>query len=208
MTDEDRWTAWKEATFGSGYMIWHDGLDTGAVTRLTGEERDRALEMLRLGLALGDAHASEALAAMRDPASLATMRQVLEKSVGIDRVRTALAIHDLAPDPSLAKYLMEVLVAPLHWSHRIDAAIGLRHFSGAEDERALLEAVEHDPEYLVRNHAASSLLVRWKIEPQELTQHSELFGHICGPKDEEPMTPEWQARFKKAREMLERMKPR
>src|SRR5687768_1606499 len=93
------WESWKEATFGTGYMIWHDGLDTGAVTGLRGEARLRALEMLRLGVELGDAHAASALAAMGDTSELGTMRARLATAEGADRVRIALAMHAVAPEP-------------------------------------------------------------------------------------------------------------
>jgi len=204
--DEQRWREWKERTFGSEYMIWHDGLWTGDIISLTGERREEALTMLRLGVSLGDAHAAEALAAMGDVQTIENMRLELGKAQGSERVRLALAIHTLRAEPELAKHLIDVLKSTLFWSHRIDAAMGLRHFAGEEDERALLESVEADPEYLVRYHAASSLLVRWKITPSEITSHPEIFERITGPRDEQPNTEADFKRFREARDLLERMR--
>jgi len=184
------WDDWKEQTFGSGYMIWHDGLDTSAVTCLRGQERDEALAMLRLG----------------DAESIASMKSELEKATGTSRVRLALSIHALAPDPSLARYLVDVLHSTLYWTDRIEAAIGLRHFSGPDDEQALLESVEADPEYLVRNHASESLLIRWKIEPHEISKHEAIFKRICGAPSGEPNSPEHVRGFVEARAMLEKLK--
>lgn len=203
--DRERWKAWKLKTFDTDYMIWHDGLYVGAVTDLTGKEREDALVMLRLGVSLGDSHASEALAAMKDVDSLGPMKAELAKASGAEKVRIALAIHALSPDAGLAAELIIVLQGPDHWSTRIDAAIGLREFSGSDDEAALLETVEKDPDYLVRYHAAESLLVRWKVDPPDLSKHDAIFGLIVSAEDK-PLTPDDFARFKKARALLERFK--
>ncbi|MBK9001435.1 MAG: hypothetical protein IPM35_37420 [Myxococcales bacterium] len=207
MSDDDqRWRAWKERTFGNDYMIWHDGLDTGQVASLSGDARGEALGMLRLGLALGDAHAAEALAAMGDASTIGSMRAHLDEAQGAEKVRVALAIHELGPDPALAAHLVEVLRSPLHWTHRIDAAMGLRRFSGADDEAALLLAVEEDPEYLVRYHASESLLVRWGIQPSEIGAHSEIFDRVSGPKGDAPLEPADFAHFRQARALLEQLR--
>lgn len=198
--DAARWAAWKEATFGTPYMIWHDGLDVGAVTRQRGAAREEARAMLRLGLSLGDSHAAEALAALGDASEAEAMRALLATAHGTERVRLALALHAVRPDPSLAGELVAVLQSPVHWGTRVDAAIGLRHFAGAADEAALLAAVA-DPEYLVRYHACESLLARRGVRPGELMRHAEVFSRICGPDDRAP-TDEDLARYAEARARL------
>lgn len=203
---EDRWKQWKEQTFGTEYMIWHDGLYTAQVASLGGAAREEALEMLRLGLSLGDAHAAEALAAMGDAVSVDSMRAKLDAARGSEKVRLALAMHELGPDPALAACLVEVLQSPLHWSSRIDAAMGLRSFSGADDEAALLLAVEQDPEYLVRYHACDSLLARWGIEPTDVSKHPEIFARVCGPKDDAPLEAHDLEGFREARALLEQLR--
>jgi hypothetical protein len=195
------WQAWKEATFGSEYMIWHDGLDTDAVDRLKGEARERGLEMLRLGVALGDAHAAQALAACGDTGQVEEMRRQMEHAHGSSRVKLALAIHRVAPDPALAAELVLVLQRHPWWGDRIDAAMGLRHFSGADDEAALLDSVSGDPEYLVRYHASDTLLVRWGLVPADVVSHKDIFPDICGPREGSP-GPEDFVRFAAAREKL------
>lgn len=202
--EEDQWRAYKERVFGTEYMIWHDGLYTGAVTSLRGADREEALAMLRLGVSLGDAHAAEALAAMGDAESEAAMRAQLAAASGTARVRLALAVHAIAPDPTLAAHLVDVLQTPAHWATRIDAAMGLRHFAGSDDERALLEAV-CDPEYLVRYHACDSLLVRWKVAPSDVSGHPDIFALMCGPREGAP-TAEDFAHFAEAREALLRLR--
>ena len=200
------WQSWKEATFGSEYMIWHDGLDTDAVARLTGEARERGLEMLRLGVALGDAHAAQALAACGDTGEVEEMRRQMAHAQGSSRVKLALAIHKVAPEPALATELMFVLQRHPWWGDRIDAAMGLRHFSGADDEAALLDSVSGDPDYLVRYHASDSLLVRWGVTPADVASHKDIFPDICGPREGSP-TPEDFERFAVARQKLLALRP-
>jgi hypothetical protein len=195
------WQAWKEAMFGSEYMIWHDGLDTDAVARLKGEARARGLEMLGLGMALGDAHAAQALAACGDTSQLGEMRAQMALAQGSSRVKLALAIHRVAPEPALAAELVLVLQRHPWWGDRIDAAMGLRHFAGADDEAALLDSVSGDPEYLVRYHASDSLLVRWGVTPADVGGHKDIFPDICGPREGAP-GPEDFARYAQAREKL------
>jgi HEAT repeat protein len=174
------YASWKEATFGSGYMIWHEGLDVGAVTSLRGDARQQALTMLQVGLADGDAHAATALAAMGERSAVQTMHALLASSSGSARVRIALAIHHIDPDPSLSKHLIEVLNdTSQHWGILIDAAIGLRQFHPTiTTEVALFEATSHD-EYLVRYHAASTLLALWGVVPVEVDKHKQLFAAVC-----------------------------
>jgi hypothetical protein len=188
-------------------MIWHDGLCTELVAELRGDARRQALEMLRLGVALGDSHAAEALAAMNEAGDTPAMRAQLQSARGADRVRVALAIHSVAPDPELASRLIGVLRGHPSWSDRIDAAIGLRRFAGAADEAALLEAVAKDPEYLVRYHASESLLARWRVSPSKISKHESIFGDICGPDEGEPGTGDF-ARYARARAKLEKLRTR
>lgn len=179
VSDAATWARWKEQTFGSAHEIGRGGLNTGAVTRRRGARRAEALAMLRLGLTLGDSDAAAALAAMGDATAAESIRRRLGEVAGAERVKLALALHELRPDPSLAAELVAVLQSRLSWSERIDAAIGLRSFRGADDEAALLAAVA-DPDYLVRYHACESLLARWRVRPAEIARHADIFPLIGG----------------------------
>jgi len=196
MTSES-YLAWKERIFGAGYMIWHDGLNTDAVTRLVGQERELALGMLRVGLDAGDMHAAQALAAMRDVQSRQPVLTQLSSASGSAKVAFALAAHELAPDPALAQPLVEVLQGLGPWSERIGAAIGLRRFAGAADESALLRAVGEDADYLVRYHASESLLHRWNVRPPAISKHTVVFELIRGPDRGQPSKRDF-SRFEEA----------
>ena len=211
MTDERRtqWLAWKTATFGDGYMIWHEGLDVEAVTRLRGAARKIALEMLRLGLAHDDEHAAQALSAMRDHRSAPAMRALLARSHGSTRVRLALALHFLRRAPTLARHLIDVLRTPADdpvWSARLDAASGLRHFRGRADEAALFAAVG-DPAYLVRHHACGSLLHRWGVQRPDLTRYPKILALVRSPAEDPPDATAC-AGYDRARELLLAIKAR
>ncbi len=203
MTDRAaEWSAWKLRTFGDGYNIWHEGLDVPAVTRLRGAARERALVMLRLGLALDDPHAAQALAAMDDPASDAAVRAYLERASGSPRVRVAVELQRVHPEPALAEHLIAVLRGGERFSERIDAAIGLRHFDGAEDHAALLDAVG-DRTYLVRYHACESLLLRRGRTKVDLaSDRPDIFKLIVEPDDARPSRAQ-RAAHAAARSLLE-----
>lgn len=202
------WARWKEETFGTGYHIWHAGLDVSAVTRLKGQARANAAAMLRLGRSLGDEHAAEALAAMGDIPTLAAMRATLIADDPLlspaARVRTALLLHRLRPEPELAAHLIAVLQLPWSegqpWSPRVDAAIGLREFDGEDSEAVLLAAVA-DRSYLVRYHACESLLVRYSGRPRALDDHPRLVALLRSPGDDAPTVDDiW--RYEEARRRL------
>lgn len=206
MSDEHgraSWLAWKTATFGDGYQIWHEGLDTDAVTRLRGPARSEALVMLRRGLALDDEHAAQALSALADHASAPAIRELLARSHGATRVRLALALHFLGSEPALAEHLIDVLHDTGHG--RLEAAIGLRHFRGDDDEAALFLAVG-DPDYLVRYHACNSLLHRWGVQRPDVTRYPRIFALIRTPGEGPPDAA--QAGYEAARALLRTIKAR
>lgn len=172
MSNQEEWRRWKAEVFDSEYMIWHDGLPIEKVQHLAGDERENAIRMLRIGVDVGDSHATQALAAMGETSATTEMRDQLRQASSGDKVRVALAIHALEPDESLASELIEVLKTP-PWSQQIDAAIGLRKFTDLASESALLHAVE-DNAFLVRYHACESLLYRWQITPSGISAHPEI----------------------------------
>jgi HEAT repeat protein len=205
MPTEDEYRQWKLETFGSDYMIWHDGLHILAVSSLTGDARENALVMLHKGVKLGDSHAADALAGMGEVGAVADLRAQLAQSKGEDRVRVASAIHALSPDESLANELIEVLKnQSLHWGNRMRAAIGLRQFGDSESESALLDAIEHDGDFLVRNHASESLLARWGVNPSSIAMHQEIFKLISSPQSG-VLTVEEQARLAEATTLLKKL---
>jgi hypothetical protein len=207
MPNEDEYRRWKEATFGPEYMIWHEGIELSGVGSLTGDARENTLHMLRKGVEMQDPHAAQALAAIGEVSTVAEMRTQLPQSSGENKVRLARAIHALLPDESLAKELIEVLQnGSLHWGDQMNAAIGLRDFGDSESELALLCAIAHNGNFLVRYHANQSLLHRWRVTPPD-TERREIFELIPSPQNG-VVAADAQTRLSEATVRLEKLRKR
>ena len=181
ITEADYMT-WKISTFGDLFHVWHDGLDVGAVTSLSGDARSHAVRMLIFGVQKKDGHAATALAAMDETSAVPDLRTALSTAGNENKVSIALAINSLTREKdssTLAKELVSVLeVQDLHWGTKIDAAIGLRTFKDKESEEALLGAVEGQDDYLVKYHSCETLLVRWGVRPSSISSHPAIFSLI------------------------------
>jgi hypothetical protein len=108
------------------------------------------------------------------------MQAQLRLSSSYNRICLALVINDHALNESLAGELGEMLKnqGRINWGTRMDAAIGHCKFRDLASERALLDAIEHDGEYLIRFHSSQSLLHRWHVTPSDISQHPEIFPLI------------------------------
>jgi len=189
------WDRFYESYFGDAYMAWHDGLDEAALLSLEGEERDRAEQMLMDALGSGDYRAPAGLAALRSHKSLDALKQKLPHASGPDEVQTALAIWRIDPKylPA-ANTLVRVLRTAPDWGTRMEAARALREAPTPSAIDALWEAVERDPEDLVRHHAATTLLYVYNI-------HRDLFD--SHPLTIEVMMEDAERREKAKRELRE-----
>lgn len=115
---------------------------------------------------------------MRDSEAHAAVRASVATAIGSMRVKAALAAHALEPEPALAAVLVDVLRGTAHWGDRLDAARGLAMFADDASADALRQCVVDDPEYLVRYHAAETLLRRTLGPTAMLTEHDTLFGLV------------------------------
>jgi hypothetical protein len=207
---------WKSKTMGDPYSIWHDGLEVDWMKTLTGGAREEALIMLHYGVELGDSDCATALAAMGDVSAVPKIRNKFSESTDLAKVASTLAIHELVPDEALAGNLIDVLKNPLSSEidatsmARMKAAIGLRNFSGEASERALLDAVEHDPAYLVRYHSYYGLISRWNVKLSS-QEDDAIFKLIClssnRSSNNKTITAEDQASLSEARQRLEKHRP-
>lgn len=98
MPNEGEYRRWKEATFGSEYMIWHEGIELSGVRSLTGDAPENALDMLRKGVEMQDPQAAKALAAMGEVSTFAEMRAHLPQSSGENKVRLFHLRHTILYD--------------------------------------------------------------------------------------------------------------
>jgi hypothetical protein len=88
----------------------------------------------------------------------------------------------------------------------MNAAIGLHNFGDSESELALLVALAHNGNFLVRYHANQSLLHRCRVTPPD-TERREIFELIPPPKNG-AVSADAQARLSEATVRLEKLRKR
>ncbi len=151
-----------ESYFGDPYMAWHDGLDTESLLRLEGAELAEAERLLIAGLQTSDPRPAAGLATLRSAPAAPALKALLPQATGDVRVQTALALWQIEQYPLAVPALIGVLQAA-SWSERLNAAMALQYVRTPQSVAALLRAL-HDPEDLVRSHAADSLLAIHGLE--------------------------------------------
>jgi hypothetical protein len=178
--------------------------------------------MLRIGLSLCDPIAAQAVTITKLRGLLPELKDLLSPAGGgglvragvggasgatgraaafrVDVVRAANAV-DPATDygPTLVP-----LLADRDRNVRISAAVGARRFRRDGVANALLETVRRDKEYLVRYHAAQSLLELGDIYPRDISDHRRLFEAISGPASGAPVAADFD-RYALGARMLEKL---
>jgi hypothetical protein len=174
------WSTWAESVFGTSKDIWHDGLAVERFDRLSAEERSLAISLLPEGIAARDHVAAVGARRLGATEVLEDLEATLPDGRGRFLIETARAIDVLGGDTADAvQRVLSVLPRDPVWSFRMDVVIGLRHLPGPDVVDSLFLAVEHDPEYLVRYHAAESLLHIGELEPLSLSDHGALFPLVA-----------------------------
>ncbi len=157
------WDGFRRSTFGDPYLVWHDGADFTQLIRQYQRDPVHVEQMLRYGIDAGDDVAAQAYAELaRAGHTIANATTVLGAALpaatGKFKVDVATAMHVLTGDEVWAAPIIEVLQGAQSPFDRLDAAIALRAFTPTETLVDALVAAVGDPEYLVRYHAATSLL--------------------------------------------------
>ncbi len=195
------WDDLRQRLFGTPYEVWHDGIQEAAFDFADPQELRAALPE---GLAAGDWVAAAAVRHLADPALLPQVAAYLEIGGGQFAVEVARAVVALGGDRAAAVASALAAVGRGGWPDRLDVAMGLRHLPGDGVVEALLATVEDDPEYLVRYHAAESLLHLGHIAPADISQHPEVFADLIAGADQEP-TDEHRRRHALAAAALRRL---
>ena len=185
--------------FGQPYDVWHDGFDPSRLIGLTGQDRADAEEMLKVGLDQRDPIAPQAIHALAPPWAAVALRKALAGSRGWFRIEVATALDAIAPDPALASVLVEELQGG---DDRYRAAIALRRFRGEATIEALLCAVATDADYLVRYHAAESVLAIQDQTPADVARHPDVFRCIVDSPDGQAIPEADRRRFQEGAERL------
>lgn len=200
MTGDMEWDQWRRAAFGDPYLVWHDGPDFTAVLDLARSDPATVTRMLRAGLAERDELAAQAFGALAAaglaPADAASMlRSAMAEATDGFLLRLAEALFAVTGDPSWAGPIVSVLRAARSEFTRLAAAMALAAFPPAGPLVEALAGAVQDPEYLVRYHAANTLL-RYAGDARELSDRADLFDKIATPRAGNPTNADreaWQA---------------
>lgn len=181
------WADRRRELFGDPYLVWHDGPEFTAVVAAARADPAGLARDLAAGVRLGDPVAAQAYGVLAGhdlvPAdALAVLRGALPAARGSFLVRVAEALFLITGDPGWAEPLVSVLRTGEFWGERIDAAIALHRFAPTPALVAALADGMTDQEYLVRYHAASTLL-RWAGLAATASDHPATFDAICQTAD-------------------------
>ena len=182
---ETEWSRWRRDIFGDPYLVWHDGPDFTAMLAAARSDPPAVARMLQAGLAerdslaaLGFASLAEAGLAPADAADL--LRAAAASADGELLIRVAQALWASTGDPAWASAILPVLHADGSEFVRLDAAMALAGFPPAPGLIAeVARAVREDAAYLVRYHAANTL-IRYAGGRGDISDRPSLFALVSG----------------------------
>lgn len=179
------WSQWQRDVFGDPYLVWHDGADFTALLQAARADPVGVARLLFGGLSAGDPLAAESIAVLTragltPEGSERLLRHAVATASGTFVVRLAEALLVLTADQAWASPIASVLATGRHWGERIDAAIALGAFDPNPQLVRALTAAVCDHEYLVRYHAARTLL-GYAREGLKLTDFPDISAKISSP---------------------------
>jgi hypothetical protein len=173
------WQKWFFATFGSGSDLYRDGPDPSQLSNLKGAARAKAVKMLRRGIEACDPFAVSAVEGAKWRDLVPDLTRAATAPKGEFQLRVILALKRLGSADDFSNELIAGLTSDSE-RVRVEATVGARLFPLARMRAPLLERVRTDPSWLVRSHAAESLLDVADIYPRNVNEHpaiaKELFG--------------------------------
>jgi len=176
------WSRFRLDTFGEPYLVWHNGPDYSTFDALWSADQGFVENALLDGLALRDPLAAQAIARLplADPARerfVALLAgHIGQQPVGF-HLRVAETLFRLTGDQSWSREVVRVLLGAGLWSDRFDAAIALASFAPTAQLIDALALCVQDPDYLVRYHAANTLLGYSGRDP-DVTTSGDYFSRI------------------------------
>ncbi|HEU5110868.1 MAG TPA: hypothetical protein VFT95_20195 [Micromonosporaceae bacterium] len=188
--DAPAWDRWCREVFGDPYLVWHDGPDFAVLLERARADLDGVGRLLAAGLAARDPIAAQSLgrlaaAGLLPDGAAGLLRAAATTATDTFLIRVAEALHAVTADPSWAGPIVGVLASATSGFVRLDAAIALAGFPAT---RRLVEAAAgavRDPEYLVRYHAANTLL-RYAGAAGDISDDRALFARIATPAEGAP----------------------
>ncbi len=177
------WASWRRHVFGDRHPGADDGPDPEGLVEAVRREPDVVAGMVRLGLEFADPAAAWAMHALADrelvpPRLVRSAQEFIWMSTGTFRVRLAQSLRAATGDDSWAMAIVSVATAiGATWSERIDALLALSGYRPTADLVAAVRTAVCDPEYLIRFHAANTLL-RFAGDPMPVNNRPEVFARI------------------------------
>ncbi|MHA1299158.1 MAG: HEAT repeat domain-containing protein [Candidatus Helarchaeota archaeon] len=173
------WERFYYEFFGrSGYEQWHDGVDPDVVLDLKGEEREEAEDLLIKSAEKGEMWPTKGLIVLKSKKALPLLKKQLKNlGYGVQRIRVAEAIVSIEENTENVAVLIDELHNNPSPYDRLEAAMVLKNFPRQDVVDALYKAIM-DPDFLVRNHAAESLLAIHGIS-SKIADYDEIFTYIC-----------------------------
>ncbi|WP_405487842.1 HEAT repeat domain-containing protein [Nocardia sp. NBC_00511] len=159
-----RWSAWRQEVFGDPYLVWHEGADFGELITLARADSTAVAEMLAVGLTVEDPLAADSIRALNDSGITLPKVEALLRDVVVTPADPAFllavahALYASTGEDVWVGTTIGILAAAPFWSTRMDAARALAHFRPTTAVVSALAAAMSDPEYLVRYHAANTLI--------------------------------------------------
>ena len=167
-TDSPR-QQWRLSVFGDPYMVWHDGPDFNRLEKAYTKDPELVDRMLVAGVAEQDALAAESIGHLEPessvPQALAALAAGVVTPSGDYSLRRAETLWALAGDHTHLEAMIAILLGDDHWGVRLDAAIAMAPLQPTSEAIHALQQAVADEEYLVRYHAAESLLSYADREP-------------------------------------------
>ncbi|SCL33133.1 hypothetical protein GA0070624_4663 [Micromonospora rhizosphaerae] len=159
----EEWRRWRRDIFGDPYLVWHDGPEFSRLLRVARDDPGMVRRMLAAGLEDGDPVAAESVAVLAEAGleprgASHLLRAAVPTASGSFLVELAVTLHRLSGDDRWAEPIVSVLGEARHWGTRMDAAIALDRFPPTVTLIGALGGAVRDREYLVRYHAANTLL--------------------------------------------------
>ena len=157
------WTEYRLEAFGEPYMVWHDGPDYSELERRWHADPAFVESRLMEGLEERDPLAAQAVARLPLPPDqrlrfVETLTSGLGQTPVGFHLRAAEALFLITGSQQWGDEIVLVLLGAGFWGDRLDAAIALAALAPTDALVTALAQGVQDPDYLVRYHAANTLL--------------------------------------------------
>ncbi len=212
--ENETYAQFRERIFGEPYMVWHDGAYPGTLSNVDDKERGYVAKMLTMGVLEDRDHVAVDAWGDFDPeAGLKLLKPLIGKYQDAQFVAALtrfLQKYDNGASDEENEAVEDAFVSSLNNAGSfgsIDTVMTAKDFPSKKVIQALLDNVANSPEYLIRYHAANSLL-KIARKKREIGSYNRLFKLIISrvvDSKEMENTPDDFERYKKAARVLKRM---